>query len=474
MKKILFFSFFFFLFSQNILYGCAACQLMTPTAEIKLHLNIEDKTVKTIHTDWIFSDTYTSSLLVQYDTNRDAILDTKEMQDVKKAMLDYLLENNLLTQVRFAKNAHNDEALTLTPKFTNFLLEQKENILYFSYDINLDVAVQNDALLSLAFNDNNGFFAFVITDLFIDSKEFHYENNLYLFTASIVFKDQLIEPQELPKQAQTQQTNQTPQTKETNTTASLQSSLLQESITKIKSLFESIKDEKNPLGYLSLLLFAYIYGLIHAIGPGHGKTLVASYFLSNERSYLKALFVSLAIGVVHTFSAFLLTLFIYYSVDTFLSQFMKDTVYITTKISAVTIIAIALYLFYKKYKAYKKIVSAQTFNFSTSPHVSTCGCGSCKIDKNSTDFALIVSAGIIPCPGTISIFIFSLSLGLYYAGFLAAFVMSIGMSSIIFVSAIISVTLRKKTVNKNENLKKYLEYASLSIILILGMVLLVA
>jgi len=473
MKKLLFFAFFFFLFSQNILYGCAACQLMTPTAEIKLHLNIEDKIVQKIHADWIFSDTYTSSLLVQYDANRDGILNTKEMQDVKKAMLDYLLENNMLTQVRFAKNANNDEALTLTPKFTNFSLEQKESILYFSYDINLDLALQNDALLSLVFSDNNGFFAFVVTDLFIDSQEFYYEKNLYLFTASIVFKDHLIEPQELPKQTQTQQTKEIMQTKETNTSASLQSNLLQESITKIKSLFESIKDEKNPLGYLSLLLFAYIYGLIHAIGPGHGKTLVASYFLSNERSYLKALFVSLAIGVVHTFSAFLLTLFIYYSVDTFLSQFMKDTVYITTKISAVTIIAIALYLFYTKYKAYKKNASAKVFNFATSPHASTCGCGSCKVDKNSTDFALIVSAGIIPCPGTISIFIFSLSLGLYYAGFLAAFVMSIGMSSIIFISAIISVILRKKTLNKNENLKKYLEYASLSVILILGMVLLV-
>lgn len=473
MKKLFF---LFFLFWQSTLYGCAACSLMTPTAEIKLNLDIKDKTLTNIHTDWIFSKSYINSLHVQYDTNRNNKLDKQEIEVVKSAMLSYLVENKMLTELRFAKNAHTDEAENITPKFTNFLLEEKADTLHFSYDAALDLKLQDNALLSLSFNDNNGFFAFVVTDLVIDSKEFEYQNNLYLFTASIIFKSpQLLEDEELqePQIEQEIQKN-LEQEKEIDESSSLQSNLLQESIEKIKSLFESIKDEKNPLGYLSLLVFAYIYGLIHAIGPGHGKTLVASYFLSNERSYMKALFVSLAIGVVHTFSAFLLTLFIYFSVDTFLSQFMKDTVYITTKISAITIITIALYLFYTKYKAYKAIANASKFKFSTSPHPSTCGCGSCKVDKNSTDFALIVSAGIIPCPGTISIFIFSLSLGLYYAGFLAAFVMSLGMSSIIFVSAIISVTLRKKTLQTNEKLKKFLEYASLFIILVLGMVLLVA
>lgn len=222
-------------------------------------------------------------------------------------------------------------------------------------------------------------------------------------------------------------------------------------------------------------MFAYLYGVIHALGPGHGKTLVASYFLSNEKSYSRALFVSLAIGVVHTFSAFILTLIIYFMVNTFLSSFLNDTVFYTTKISAIIIITIALYLLYKKYKAYKAIQEAKkqpSFHFSTTPHANTCSCGSCKVDEKSTDMALIVSAGIIPCPGTVTIFIFSLSLGLYYAGFLSALVMSLGMSTIIFFSAILSVAVRKKTAEGNGNLKKYLEYGSLVIILLLGTFLL--
>ena len=228
--------------------------------------------------------------------------------------------------------------------------------------------------------------------------------------------------------------------------------------------------------YLFLLFFAFGYGVIHAMGPGHGKTLVASYFLSNDRSYTKAFFISLAIGVVHTFSAFILTLVIYFLVNTLLAQFLDDTVYYTTKISALIIITIALYLIYKKYLLYRQVEEEKNnpqFKFSTSPvHISTCGCASCKVDKNSTDTALIISAGIIPCPGTTTLFIFAISTGLYYAGFISALVMSLGMSTVIFFSALLSTVIRKKVLKSSETLKKYLEFGSLSLILILGSLLL--
>lgn len=62
---------------------------------------------------------------------------------------------------------------------------------------------------------------------------------------------------------------------------------------------------------------------------------------------------------------------------------------------------------------------------SANPHVSTCSCSSCKVDNNSTDMALI------------------------------------------------SVAIRKKTSNNNNNFKTYLEYGSLAIIFILGLFLLI-
>lgn len=476
MKKIV----LLFLLLQNLLFGCAACQLMTPTAEAYLKLNIEKTELKSINVRWIFADSFVQTLLVQYDTNDNAHLDADELQEIKTSMLDYLLADNITMalELKFAQSTE-EEALR-QPKFSNFIITMQDNNLVLTFDINENIKIQNDALLSLSFNDPNNFFAFIVTDVELKSEEFSYEPNLYLFSASLVFKEKAVlnsqEKEEIVPKAVEVNASKEVQKVAPIAGKSQQENLLIESLNKVKELFTSIKDETNPLTYLTLLLFAYVYGLIHALGPGHGKTLVASYFLSNERSYTKALFVSLAIGVVHTFSAFILTLIIYFGVNSFLSQFMQDSVTLTTKISALIIIAIALYLIVKKYRAYKAFKkeeqnSLSKMSFTTTPHPSTCGCGTCKVEENSTDFALIVSAGIIPCPGTTTIFIFALSLGLYFAGFLAALTMSLGMSTIIYASALLSVSIRQKTSLRKGNLKKYLEYGSLIIILILGILL---
>jgi ABC-type nickel/cobalt efflux system permease component RcnA len=473
---------------------------MIPTAEVHTNLQIKDKYVNNFHMEWLFSDIYSAKILNHYDKNGNQILDKNELKLVLDAMLEYLQPKEMLTKIEYSENEKSTPTI-IKPEYKNFDMQIVNGFLIFTYDAEVSVAIKNKTSISLSCDDNDPYFNFITTKMNIEKSEFSYTTqNLYLFSASVFFSDiptgnearvdkvttatkeessgeNILEVKQKVKVRTTQETNQTKDKEAVTDTKeeSLQANILKESIIKIKSLFESIKDEKNPLTYMALLFFAYLYGLIHALGPGHGKTLVASYFLSNERSYSKALFVSLAIGVVHTFSAFILTLVIYFMVNTFLAQFLNDAVLYTTKISAVIIIFIALYLIYKKYKVYKQIQQEQikpTYSFSTVPHANTCGCASCKVDNNSTDMALIISAGIIPCPGTVTLFIFSLSLGLYYAGFLSAFVMSLGMSTIIFFSALLSVVVRKKTSNSTNNVKKYLEYGSLIVILLLGMVLL--
>ena len=60
-----------------------------------------------------------------------------------------------------------------------------------------------------------------------------------------------------------------------------------------------------------------------------------------------------------------------------------------------------------------------------------------------------------------------------FIGFLSAVFMSIGMSIIIFIAAILSIKVRKET-HQNEKLIKFFEYASLFFILGLGLVLLIS
>ena len=246
---------------------------------------------------------------------------------------------------------------------------------------------------------------------------------------------------------------------------------------RLKATLQDIKKRDSIASYFWLLLFSLLYGMLHAVGPGHGKTLVSSYFMQKEGSYFKAFSIASLIGVVHTFSAFLLTLIVYYVIGLMFSSSLINIEQATTKVSAVIIILIALYLIYQKYKRDRK--PKVRFSTGASPliatknanlhkHTSSCGCSAC--NTTSTDLGVILAAGIVPCPGTVTIFLFTLSLGVYFVGFLSALFMSLGMSIIIFITAVVTIKVRKKS-ESNTKLIKFLEYGSLIFILFLGVIL---
>jgi ABC-type nickel/cobalt efflux system permease component RcnA len=48
---------------------------------------------------------------------------------------------------------------------------------------------------------------------------------------------------------------------------------------------------------------AFLYGVVHALGPGHGKLVVMSYFLSREARLGRGLLMGLQIAIFHVISA---------------------------------------------------------------------------------------------------------------------------------------------------------------------------
>ena len=60
-------------------------------------------------------------------------------------------------------------------------------------------------------------------------------------------------------------------------------------------------DTSAPLMIGTLLAFAY--GVLHALGPGHGKVFVVSYFLSRDAQIMRGLLMGLQIAAFHVLSA---------------------------------------------------------------------------------------------------------------------------------------------------------------------------
>ena len=62
-----------------------------------------------------------------------------------------------------------------------------------------------------------------------------------------------------------------------------------------RMLATSVKGLKtdNPMaGALTLAGLSFLYGILHAVGPGHGKTIISSYVVANEETVRRGVIIS--------------------------------------------------------------------------------------------------------------------------------------------------------------------------------------
>lgn len=221
--------------------------------------------------------------------------------------------------------------------------------------------------------------------------------------------------------------------------------------TYISTTIRSINDENELTSSVLVLGIAFLYGLIHAAGPGHGKALVAFYFSTSKNAYSQAFSLGYLISIIHAISALILTFGIYFILESMFRQNFNHYSKITMQISAIMIILIGFYIITSSYLARKQKEK--------------------KLSTNKSKYALAFSAGVVPCPGVMTIVLFCIMLKQYLLGVLAAISMSIGMGFTISLVGVLSITLNKKTNNFLENKSFILEIFGGILILLLGIIL---
>jgi nickel/cobalt exporter len=210
-------------------------------------------------------------------------------------------------------------------------------------------------------------------------------------------------------------------------------SLLQRKLNqKITSLSKEIKERKSPGPILLILIITFIYGMVHALGPGHGKTITFSYFLAEQAEIKKGILVGTIIGFLHALSALVLVLVLYFIIrKAFLPQF-EDYGRIIRLISYGLISLVGLFLLGRA------IVSICKKARPAGPDVDH----KTIMDKSIIPFA--VAVGIIPCTGAVIVLLFSISMGILYLGVISIFFMALGMATTISIVGVMTI-LAKNT-----------------------------
>lgn len=80
--------------------------------------------------------------------------------------------------------------------------------------------------------------------------------------------------------------------------------------------FADLVERTGPLMLLALLL-AFGFGAIHALGPGHGKTLMAAYLVGRDARIGHAAAVACSVAVMHTASVLALGLLVLFATEVF-------------------------------------------------------------------------------------------------------------------------------------------------------------
>lgn len=194
---------------------------------------------------------------------------------------------------------------------------------------------------------------------------------------------------------------------------------------------------KNGEGFLSLLLilfFALLYGIVHALGPGHRKVFISSYLLSHKgATYLKAISMSMISALTHSGTGILIVSLLYLifskvnqSVIDNITTSLKGISYIIPLLLSIILIIIKL--------TKKKRVKTET-----------------KV-QSKLGLSLIMLISIIPCPISITVMLFSLSLNMINIGILTVLFMSLGIG--ITLTATSLITVKSKNLISSFNSEK--------------------
>ncbi|MFV8462585.1 nickel/cobalt transporter [Vibrio campbellii] len=267
--------------------------------------------------------------------------------------------------------------------------------------------------------------------------------------------------------------------------------------------------KSNPWGAGSYLIgFSFIYGMLHSLGPGHGKVIVSTYLATHPTKAKASLVLTIVSAFLQALVAILLVSVLLWGFSASMRMVNdKANMFVSLSFALVALVGAlicwkALRNIYRsirkpklKVKAITTLVtdtsspmsahspialrtplsanspmlgSASVLQPTTQPNVNhthvdhshtDCGCGhqhvadADAINKASTlrEYAgIIVTIGVRPCTGAIMVLLFANMVGLYWMGVVSAFAMAIG-------TAFTTSTIAIMTLTGKNLVKRYLE-----------------
>jgi nickel/cobalt transporter (NicO) family protein len=206
----------------------------------------------------------------------------------------------------------------------------------------------------------------------------------------------------------------------------------------ISSRIREVNETHSRRSLAIILLLSFAFGIFHAVGPGHGKMVVASYLMARRERLVDGIIVGSLISLVQGLSAIAMV-----GVLALVLQLGQLELFgKTTLVEAVSYALIALIGLRMLHQA----ITGKSHDHHHS-HEAAPGEGDTSSPqprhRYASMFGLAFAAGLVPCASAIIVMLFALANHALLIGIEAAIAMSLGMAITVSLIGVASVVARQ-------------------------------
>ena len=194
----------------------------------------------------------------------------------------------------------------------------------------------------------------------------------------------------------------------------------------LAAITRSLEGSRSLSGLLFVMLISLVYGMFHAAGPGHGKTIVSSFFLANDAKLRHSIIVGYLIAIVHAIAALAVVLILYYVIRGLFSTGVEQADHWIQLVTFAIITVLGVFILIGRIRG------------THHHHHAHEGEPRAGLSMRSL-VGIAVPAGAIPCPGAVAVILFALSLHMLGVSILSVVFISLGMGVTISVTGAIVI-----------------------------------
>jgi nickel/cobalt exporter len=213
----------------------------------------------------------------------------------------------------------------------------------------------------------------------------------------------------------------------------------------INAQLMEIKAGDKPWALWGGLLIGFLYGVFHALGPGHGKSVIIGYFLGREAHPLRGIAMASWISLSHVVGAIVIVTVVHFILAESLAS-PVDEVDGLRVFSYGAILLIGLFMLWSALRGGGHAhAHAHGHDHGHDHHHHDEHCAhvpGARKEQGILGFA----AGFIPCSGAILILVFALTNGIVLSGIAMTLAIAVGMAITLSVMGVTSILVRRQIV----------------------------